>query len=68
MAEVLASERFADEITELVEGGLSHLDAVVHWCQRNGFEVEYGATLVKKTAKIKKAIREEAQNLSMVRK
>jgi hypothetical protein len=69
VAEVLASERFAAEVQGLVDSnGLSYMDAVVHWCHRNGFEVEYGAALVKKASKIKKAIRSEAEQLSLMRK
>ena len=59
---------FLADIDRLVAGGLSHIDAVVHWCEQRGFEAEFGASLVKKSPALKKKIREEATLLNCMRK
>jgi hypothetical protein len=63
------AETFVEDIERLVSAKkLSHLDAVLHWCQSNGFEAEYGASLVKKSAKLKRAVKAEAEKLNCLRK
>lgn len=63
------AETFVEDVERLVTAKrMSYLDAVLHWCQSNGFEPDYGASLVKKSAKLKRAVRAEAEKLNCLRK
>lgn len=45
---------------------LSHMDAVVAYCEETGMEIDVASTLLSPTIKAK--IREEAQELNLIKK
>ena len=52
--------------TMVAENKMSYIDAVVHHCEKTGFEVEIAATLL--TPLVKSKISDEAQSLNMIKK
>ena len=46
--------------------GLGYMDAICHHCKETGLEVEVSATLISPALKAK--IKEEAQNLNLLKK
>lgn len=62
-------ESFSQQIEYLCESRkMEYIDAVVHWCEAAGVEVEYAANLIKKNQVLKMKILEEAENLNFVKK
>lgn len=62
-------ESFSQQIEFLCESRkMEYIEAVVHWCETNGVEVEYAANLIKKNQVLKLKILEEAENLNFVKK
>ena len=60
---------FAEEIETLcIEKNIEYIDAIVYWCEKNNFEIEYAAELIKKHAVIKSKIQIEAENLNFIKK
>jgi tRNA A37 threonylcarbamoyltransferase TsaD len=60
---------FANEINELcVEKKMEYIDAVVKWCEDNGFEIEYAAALIKKNSVMMSKIEIEAEGLNYMKK
>jgi len=53
-----------DKIVE--EKKISYIDAIVHHCEKTGFEVELAATLL--TPLVKSKISDEAQSLNLIKK
>jgi hypothetical protein len=47
---------------------MDYIDAVVMWCEKNKFEVEYAASLIKKDPTIKEKIQAEAENLNILKR
>ena len=57
------SSEFFTKITEIVNRTkLSYMDAILHYCDKNGMEPETAAQLV--NTKLKAQIREEAEELN----
>jgi enoyl-[acyl-carrier-protein] reductase (NADH) len=59
------------EFSGLIEGmakeeGIGYMDAICHHCNETGLEVEMAATLI--SAALKSKIREEAQELNLLKK
>lgn len=46
----------------------SYMEAVVNWCESNGFEIEYAADMIQKNDNLKDKIQREAECLNMVKK
>lgn len=60
---------FAEEIEKLVkELRISHFDAVIHYCQKNGADIESVASLIKGSQVLKAKIMLNAQDLNMMKK
>lgn len=60
----LLGDMFVEEIQNLVKkGGMSYMDAVIHWCESNEIEIDIGAELVNKSTLLKTKIEEEAEGL-----
>ena len=60
-------KNFSELIETLVtEKKMTYIDAIVHHCERTGFEVELAATLL--TPLVKSKISDEAQALNMIKK
>jgi hypothetical protein len=45
---------------------VSHLDAIIHHCEQTGMEVDVASTLI--SSALKSKIREEAQDLNLLKK
>ena len=60
---------FTEDIQKLVkQGNLTHLDAIVAWCEQRGVDVEQVIPLVKKSQVIKAKLESEASTLNLITK
>jgi hypothetical protein len=60
---------FIEEIELLHQTkNMEYVDAVVHWCEINKFEVEYAASIIKKDPVIKAKIQVEAENMNILKR
>lgn len=60
-------QEFSDLINVLAEKEkMSRMDAIVHHCQQTGLEIDVASTLV--SSALKSKIREEAQELNLLKK
>jgi hypothetical protein len=58
---------FSDLISKLSYTlGVTHMDAIIHHCEQTGMEVDVASSLVSNALKAK--IREEAQELNLLKK
>ena len=58
---------FSDLINELaVEQGMTRMEAIVHHCEQTGLEIDVASTLI--SSALKSKIREEAQELNLLKK
>lgn len=63
------NSNFIEEIELLHQTrNMEYVDAVVHWCEVNKFEVEYAASLIKKDPVIKAKIQVEAENMNILKR
>jgi len=66
MLDVMTTAKFSKMIVELSNDlGVSLMDAIVHYCDRNNIEIETAAKLCNK--KVKEQIKVEAIELKMVK-
>lgn len=66
MLDVMTTAKFSKMIVGLADNlDVSVMDAIVHYCDRNNIEIETAAKLCNK--KVKEQIKEEAQELRMVK-
>ena len=60
---------FTEDIQKLVkQGNLTHLDAIVAWCEQRCVDVEQVIPLVKKSQVIKAKLESEASTLNLITK
>ena len=60
-------QEFSDTILELAElSGESIMDTIIGYCEKSGLEVDIASTLISSSLKAK--IREEAQELNLLKK
>ena len=58
---------FSDLINDLAEQmSLTRMDAIIHHCETTGLEVDVASTLI--SSALKSKIREEAQELNLLKK
>lgn len=58
---------FSEMISKIVsEHGGTHMDAIIHHCEQTGMEVDVASSLISSALKAK--IREEAQDLNLLKK
>ena len=58
-----------EEIEKLCSSkNIEYIDAVIHWCEKNKFEVEYIGNLIKKDPVFKSKIQAEAENLNILKR
>jgi len=60
-------EKFDLEIEELVEKGLSIIEAIVMWCEINSIETELIAGIIKKNVELKNRISEIAIKFNLLK-
>lgn len=64
-----STDRFVTEINALVENNdVSVMDAIVHYCDKYGLEIETVASIVKSNSKIKAKLQAEAEELNYLPK
>ena len=69
MIKKLVPQSFYAEIESLVvEHRLEYIDAVVHYCEKNGIEVETAASIIKSNAKFKAVLQNEGEALNLLPK
>jgi len=60
---------FTEEVQKLVkQGNITHLDAIVAWCEQRGVDVEQVIPLVKKSQVIKAKLESESSELNLIEK
>ena len=60
---------FHEDIEKLVkEKKLEYIEAIMHWCTINQYDVESAASLIKKNTSLKSKVRTEAKNLNSIKK
>lgn len=65
----LTSENFIREIDKIVNDlGITYVDAVVHFCEKNNIEIETAASIVKSNPKIKSKLQSDYENLNYLPK
>lgn len=66
---VLNAEQFVKNIETIVlKNNVSHVDAIVHYCDKNNIEVETVAALIKKIPKIKSQLQSDYEELNYLPK
>lgn len=69
MIKKLVPQSFYAEIeTLVVELKVDYIDAVVHYCEKNGIEVETAAAIIKSNAKFKAMLQNEGEALNLLPK
>jgi len=64
-----AQSIFLLEIDQLItDKGLSLIEAIVHWSEQRGLEIEYAASMIKKNRAVKTKLREEGEKLRMLKR
>lgn len=62
-------ENFIKEINYIIEtGGLTVMDAVIHYCETNNIEIEAVAKIIRTNPKIKARLQTEAEDLNFLPK
>lgn len=62
-------ETFTQQIEFLCQyKQLPYIDAIVHWCEVNGVEVEYAANMIKRNQVMKLKVQQEAETLNFMKK
>lgn len=65
----LTPDKMHSEIEALVsEHGLDYIDAVLHYAEKNGLEIETVAAMVKSNAKMKAKVKQEGEDLNFLPK
>lgn len=57
------NEKFVKEINALVSGGVNYMDAIIHYAENHGLEIETVASMVKSNSKIKANLQSNAEDL-----
>lgn len=67
MIEIMNTQTFSQEIEKIVQQGIgvSYMDAIVHFCEKNEIEIETGAKLINSV--IKKRLEAEAAELNCLK-
>lgn len=66
---IIQAEPFFLEVEKLVvERGLSYIEAIVLYCEKNNIEIETAAALIRTNTKIKSALLIEGEDLNFLTK
>lgn len=69
LSSVKPVQEFVKEIEQCVkEHKLDYIDAVLHYCDKNGLELETVAAMIKSSSKIKAKIQQEAEDNNVLPK
>lgn len=61
-------EQFHREIENLVSKGLDYLEAIVHYCEVNGLEIESVVPVMRQSVILKAKLQREAEGLHLIQK
>jgi hypothetical protein len=65
---VINQTNFTEQIEEIVaDKDIQYIDAIIHWCEINNFDVEYAGDLIRKNPTLKERIEKEAQSLNFLK-
>lgn len=65
---LLSSETIMHEITAMIEGGSSYIDAIVEFSEKKGLEIEVVGEIIRRSPILKAKIYDEAEQLNLVEK
>ena len=66
---LISANQFATDIESMRrDGQLEYVDAIVSWCEKNGVEVEYAASIIKKDPVLRSKLQVEAEDKNIVKK
>jgi len=68
MISSLSAEKIHHDISEMLSGGVTYIEALVEYAKINDLEIETVAAIVKKSPVIKEKIRSEALKMKMVKR
>jgi hypothetical protein len=60
--------KFHTEVDLLCEKGVDYLDAVIHWCEKNGIDIETIVPVIKKDQGIKGRLLNSAEDRNFIKK
>jgi len=59
---------FFEDIKKIIDTkGVSYIDAVIYYCEKNNVEIETVAAVIKSNSKLKSCIQIEAEDLNMMK-
>lgn len=61
-----STETIMREIAESIDKGVPYIDAIVHYADKNGIEIEVVGEIIRRSPVLKSKIYDEAEELNMV--
>jgi hypothetical protein len=69
MKDLIFNVNYVQEIENLVrDKNIEYIDAIVHYCEKSGLEIEFLAGIIKKDPVMKSKLQFEAENLNFMKK
>jgi len=69
MKDLIFNVNYVQEIENLVrDKNIEYIDAIVHYCEKSGLEIEFLASVIKKDPVMKSKLQFEAENLNFMKK
>lgn len=66
---MLKPNNFIEDIETMCSNkNIEYIDAIILWCEKHNFEIEYAAEMIKKHPLMKSKIQYEAENLNFLQK
>jgi len=68
-SKIMTTDSFYKEIDTMVtEHNLTFMDAIVHYCEKHGMEIEVAAAMIKGNLRIKAQMQQEGEQLNFLPK
>lgn len=65
---VINQTNFTEQIEEIVlKKKIEYIEAILHWCEINRFDVEYAGDLIRRNPSLKEKIQKEATQLKFLK-
>lgn len=69
IAKMINTDKFYKEVDSLVKNhNISYIDAVIHYCEKHGIEIEAAASMIKSNSRIKSQVQVEGEDLNILAK
>jgi hypothetical protein len=69
MKDLIFNVNYIQEIENLVQDkNIQYIDAIVHYSEKSGLEIEFLASIIKKDPVMKSKLQFEAENLNFMKK